>query len=95
MKPQSNTNNIGKKIDAKQMNGEKEDHKKVAISINVQKDPKTAPLGRMTSVKTILCIWTTSIIPPKQPNDKLLSFFKKQQNMQTDRQKDILTEQPN
>ena len=43
MKPQSNNNTIGKKIDAKQMNGEKEDHKKVAISINVQKIPKQLP----------------------------------------------------
>ena len=56
-----------KKIDVKQLNGsqEKEDHKKVTICINVKKNPKKAPLGRVTSVKTILSIWTTRIIAPK------------------------------
>ena len=61
----------------------------------MQKYSKTAPLGKVTSVKTILCIWTTRIIPPKEPNGKLLSLFMKQWNIQTDRQRDNLTISPN
>ena len=61
----------------KQLNGSpaKEEHKKVTVSINVQKQSKTAPLGRVASAKTILCIWTTRIMPPKQPNDKIIVFL--------------------
>ena len=41
---QSDTNNVRKKIDVKQLDDspEKEEHKKKTISINVQKHPKTA-----------------------------------------------------
>ena len=41
---------------------------------------KTAPLGRVTGVKTILCIWATRIIPLKgscKVSKQIIAFFKK------------------
>ena len=80
----------------KQLNGspEKEKHEKVTISINAQNHPETAPLGR---VKWLVWEQFYAFGPPgwyllNSPMTKLLSFFKKEWNIKTDQQKDILTE---
>ena len=59
------TKNICKKINVKPLNGFQEigEHRKCNdMSKTGSRYPKTAPLGRLTGTKRILCTWTTRII---------------------------------